>query len=126
MKKRIFINDKHEFNLKSKEVNYNTRLYKLKTTDSNIWTEEARNKVVLTAFDTGNDVRLHFVDNPQTPYITLGYGELQNLYILLKFFEKEQTTTPDVIEIKPSKKEQKERLAQMMMRDDQNDGNFGL
>lgn len=125
MKRRIFINDKHEYNLKSKEGTYNTRLYKLKTTDSKIWTEEARNKVVLTAFDTGNDVRLHFVDNPQTPYITLDYGELQNLYILLQCFEKEQTIVPDKIEIKPSKKEQKERLAQMM-KQDENDGNYGL
>jgi hypothetical protein len=125
MKKRIFINDKHEFNLKSKDGTYNTRLYKLKTTDSNIWTDEARNKVVLTAFDTGNGVRLQFLDNPQAPHITLDYSELQNLYILLQIFEKEQTTVPDVIEIKPSKKEQKERLTQMM-KQDENDGNFGL
>ena len=125
MKKRIFINDKHEYNLKSKERTCNTRLYKLKTTDSNIWTEEARNKVVLIAFDTGNDVGLHFVDNPLAPYITLDYGDLQNLYILLQCFEKEQTNVPDVIEIKPSKKEQKERLTQMM-KQDENDGNYGL
>ena len=125
MKKRIFINEKHEYNLKSKDCDSRSRLYKLKTTDSNVWTEGARNKVVLTAFDTGNDVRLQFVDNPQTPYITLDYGELQNLYILLQIFEKEQTTIPDVIEIKPSKKEQKERLIDMM-RQDEDLKNYGL
>lgn len=125
MKKRIYVNEKHEYNLKSKDCTYGTRLYKLKTTDSNIWTEEARNKVVLTAFDTGNDVRLHFVDNPQAPCLTLDYDELQNLYILLQCFEKEQTTVLDKIKIKPSKKEQKERLANMM-KEDENDGNYGL
>lgn len=105
MKKRIFINDQHEYNLKRKDCDFNTCLYKLKTTDSNIWTEGARNKVVLTALDTGNDVRLQFVDNPQTPCLTLDYGELQNLYILLQCFEKEQTTVPDVIEIKSIEKD---------------------
>lgn len=105
MKKRIFINDQHEYNLKRKDCDFNARLYKLKTTDSNIWTEWARDKVVLTALDTGNDVRLQFVDNPQAPCLTLDYSELQNLYILLKCFEKEQTTVPDKIEIKKSKKD---------------------
>lgn len=125
MKKRIYVNEKHEYNLKSKDCDFNARLYKLKTTDLNIWTEGARNKVVLTAFDTGNGITLHFLDNPQTPHITLDYSELQNLYILLQCFEKEQTTTPDKIEIKTSKKKQKERLAQMM-KEDEELGNYGL
>lgn len=125
MKKRIFINDQHEYNLKRKDCDFNARLYKLKTTDSNIWTEGARNKVVLTALDTGNGITLHFLDNPQTPHITLDYSELQNLFILLQCFEKEQTTVPDVIEIKPSKKEQKERLIQML-KEDEELKNYGL
>ncbi len=125
MKKRIFINDQHEYDLKSKDCTYGTHLYKLKTTDTNIWTESARDKVVLTAFDTGNDVRLQFVDNPQAPCLTLNYSELQNLYILLQCFEKEQTTIPDKVEIKLSKKEQRLRLTQMM-KDDENLGLYGL
>lgn len=94
MKKKILINNTHEYNLKIKDEDCK-KVFTLKTTDNNVWAEHYRKVKVASAVDNGDDITFNFNGNN----ISLDYLESLHLYLLLQYIHDNQLYT-DKIEFK--------------------------
>lgn len=103
-KRKVFVNDTHEYTISKQDLEFSGRMYKLKTSKTLPWAEEHRDKAILSALDTGNNVTIQFLGNALPMSITLGYDDMQELYIFLQTYMMDELR-PDKIEIKKSKKD---------------------
>lgn len=94
MKKKILINNTHEYTLKIKSEGCK-KFFTLKTTDNDVWAEHYQKVNIGSAIDNGDDIFFNLNGNN----VSLDYLGSLHLYLLLKYIH-ENEPYPDKIEFK--------------------------
>lgn len=77
-----------DYTTKKRSVESCQTKYSMKKSNSNSWTNSHKGKKVISAFDSGNDVKIKFKANNKDVELIFDYSQVFELYTFLDLFHK--------------------------------------